>query len=194
MKSIIGAVIAAGMSLTHAIAVQAATSKPMGKYVFTLTETCEAKFGATTSNYLTDADLNTAPDPDTLNTVSDSAVKAVSSIGNGHIGIGVGSITFKPASKFDLKFTNISGGALRILLDGVPGGVNVTSQQVTITDGTFAVSAAGLKLTLPNNTIWNFTAAYGELDADKVPISVHLARKMSSGETGNCVQAMTVTR
>jgi hypothetical protein len=202
MKLTMGMLTAAIVVIGHASDADAAKAKlkPNGKYAFTITETCEAKFGYAVSNYVTEVDLNTSVDPPTLGTVSASAMKTVNSTGNGHIGAGVGYIDFKASSNtegtFDMSVTDISGGALRIVRGEAgsgPPGINVGKNKLSF-HGTYKSSSSAMTLTLPDNSTMDFTAVYGELDSAGVPSSVHLVRKKLGTETGNCVQAITATK
>src|SRR3954470_12116702 len=135
MKLTIGAALAAGLLLVGQTGnADAVTVKPSGKYAFTTIDSCEAKFTFKFGSYKTAS-----------NTI-DNAVREINSVVNGHIGTGVGTITFKPTSPtggtFSMDLTDIGGGALRINAGGTnvsvkpqsfTGSYSYTSNMVTIT-------------------------------------------------------------
>jgi hypothetical protein len=171
--SVIGAVT---LTVTAAAAVPV---KPSGKYVFTSTESCEAKFVFTTRTYTTP-------------TGTDTGVKIINSVINGSIGATVGIVSLTPTSasggNFAIKQTDVNGGSLRINNGGF--NVQVTSGSTT---GTYTFSANSISFVLPDETA-TFTFAYGQLPASGIPTSIHLVRKHASGETANCVESMILTK
>jgi hypothetical protein len=176
-----------GMLLVGAIALcgltggaEAATFKPSGRYAFTAVESCEAKFGFTTESVRL------------ANGKTDTGVRMINSQHNGHIGSGIGYITFKPTSAsagtYTLSITNIHGGALRVN----NGGVDVKTD-VQSFGGTYSFTATTFTFnSTPNGTLI-YRMAYGALNSVGLPSSVHFVRQDSSGETTNCVQAITAT-
>jgi hypothetical protein len=181
MKVTIGLLTAAMLVGQVGIA-GAAAVKPNGKYAFTAVDTCEAQFNFTFGQYMTGTNT------------TDNAVKVINSVANGHIGTGVGYITFNPSSgsggTFKFNITNIHGGALRINDDQ---GVDVVSESQSFS-GTYTHTASSMTLTPSVGSPLTFTMVYSGLNSNNVPASVHLARQDSSGETNNCVQAITATK
>lgn len=188
MKPTIAAGLAAGaLLLIQASSANAVPVKPSGTYAFTMTDSCEAKFTFAFKSYVTTTNPTTK---------TDNAVRTINSVANGHIGTSVGTITFTPKStsggNFSVKVTDVSGGALRIN----NGGIDVTVAPTETFSGTYTFTATSLTLTPPPevDAPLTFIMAYGTLPASGIPTSVHLVRKESSGETPNCVQAITATR
>jgi hypothetical protein len=182
MKRTIGLLLGGLLLLGHAGTADAAAAKPKGKYAFTTVDSCEAKFTFTFKSYVT------AAGP------TDNAVRTINSVANGHIGVGVGYITFTPTSAsggtFTMSLTDIGGGALRIN----NGGVDVTTKPQSFT-GNYSFTATTFTLTPSVGNALTFTMAYGEPDpTTNITKSVHLIRQDSSGETANCVMAITATK
>lgn len=169
----------------------AVTVKPIGKYAVTVVESCEAKIGFANGTYLTNAtDLNVSHDPPVLDKVATGALKSVNAVVGGHLGSGVGYITFNSNHTYTLTLTNVGGMALRVVLP--QQGPNFAKQAVTYS-GAFSFSSTGmtLKAGAVNMSFW---ATYGELDTKGRPSSVHLVRQFVGTQTSNCVQAITATR
>lgn len=162
-------------------AADAATLRPNGKYAFTQTEQCEAKFTFAFGRYLTST------------STSSNAVRIINSVGNGSIGASVGYITFTPTTSsggnFSMSLTDVDGGALRIN----NGGVNVTTK-LQGASGAYTFATSSLTLTPKGQSAMTFTMVYGALNAAGAPASVHLVRQSASGETANCVQEITATK
>jgi hypothetical protein len=119
MRTVVGLLACTMLWAGAAGTAGAATFRPAGKYVFTSLESCEAKFTFAFGAYKTGTNTTT------------NAVRTINSAANGHIGSGVGYITFTPTTAtggtFTVSLTDISGGALRISLVGTnTGGINVT--------------------------------------------------------------------
>jgi hypothetical protein len=176
-RSLAYAFVIATLGLTATAA--AAPVKPSGKYVFTSTDSCEAKFTFSTRTYTTPSG-------------SDIGVKMINSVNNGNIGATVGTVSLAPTSasggNFSITQTDVNGGALRINTGGF--NVQVTSGSTT---GTYTFSANSISFVLPDETA-TFTFAYGQLPASGIPTSIHLVRKHASGETANCVESLILTR
>jgi len=182
MKLTLGFLVGVLLLLGHAGTADAAPVKPKGKYAFTSVDSCEAKFTFAFGSYKTAANG------------TDNAVRVINSVANGHIGSGVGYITFTPTSAsggtFTVSLTDIGGGALRIN----NGGVNVTTKPQTF-NGSYSFTATTFTLTPTGGSAMTYVMAYGVADpATGATNSVHLVRQDSSGETTNCVQAITATR
>jgi hypothetical protein len=191
MKFIAGASLSLAALLAAAPSAGAVTVKPIGKYAVTVVESCEAKIGFANGTYLTNAtDLNASTDPPKLDKVAEGALKSVNAVGGGHLGSGVGYITFNANHTYVLTLTNIGGMALRVVLP--QQGPNFAKKTVTYS-GPFTFSSSGMNL--KNGAVnMSFWASYGELDATGRPNSVHLVRQFIGTETSNCVQAVTATR
>jgi hypothetical protein len=181
MKITIVCLAAAALLAGQVASADAATVKPNGKYAFSTVDTCEANFTFAVASYLTGPNS------------ASNAVRSINSVANGHIGTGVGYITFNPSSAsggtFNLNLTNIHGGALRIK----NGGVNVVTETQNLS-GNYSFTASSMTFSPSTGSPLTFIMAYGSLNASGVPSSVHLARQDSSGETNNCVQSITATK
>ena len=181
MRAIVGLLGAVLLLLDATGTASAAALRPSGKYAFTSSDSCEAKFTFAFGSYKT------------ASGTTNNAVRVINSVANGHIGSGVGYITFTPTSasggNFTMSLTNIHGGALRIN----NGGVDVATETQTAS-GTYTFTATTFTLTPASQPVMTFAMTHGALNANGAPSSVHLARQDSSGETNNCVQAITATR
>ncbi|MGB7260029.1 MAG: hypothetical protein WBD48_18310, partial [Pseudolabrys sp.] len=183
MKAI-GLVVTAMLLVSHVGTADAVSVKPSGKYAFTSIDSCEAKFTFAFGSY------KTAAGPST------NAVRVINSVANGHIGSGVGYITFTPKTaaggNVTMTLTEIGGGALRIN----NGGVNVTTKPESFS-GTYSFTTTSFTFTPTGGSAMTYTMVYGALNASGVPSSLHLVRQDSSGEPGdpnNCVETITATR
>jgi hypothetical protein len=181
MRKILGLLACTVLLVSTAGTASAVALRPSGKYAFTSIESCEAKFTFSTSTYKTPANG------------TDTAVRIINSVGDGHIGSGVGYITFTPTTatggNFSFDLTDISGGALRIN----SGGVNVKTKTQTAS-GSYTFTATTFTLSPTGKAVMTFTMAHGALNASGAPTSVHLVRQDSNGDSNNCVQALTATK
>jgi hypothetical protein len=181
MRRMVGLLACTVVLVSVAGTAGAVTLRPSGKYAFTSVDSCEAKFTFAFGQYKTGAGTTT------------NAVRVINSVANGHIGSGVGYITFAPNSptggKFSLSLTNVHGGALRIN----NGGVNVKTEPQTAT-GSYSFTATTFTLSPTGESVMTFAMAHGALNATGAPSNVQLVRQDSSGETNNCVQAITAAR
>jgi hypothetical protein len=186
MKLLAGLLVCAVSLVGAAGTAGAVTIKPSGKYAFTSTDSCEAKFTFSFKAYLT----STNP-PHT-----DNAVRTINSVVDGNIGAGIGSINFVPKTasggNFSITITNIGGGSLRIN----NGGFDVSVSAPETFNGTYTYTANSLTLTPPPavDSPATFVMAYGQLPASGIPTSIHLVRKHSSEETNNCVESFIITK
>jgi len=187
-RSIAAALAAVMLVLSQMAIANAAALRPSGKYAFTSADSCEAKFTFTFKSYVT----STNP-----TTTTDNAVRAINSVANGHIGSGIGYLTFTPTSltggNFSVSLTDVGGGALRINA----GGTNVTTKPKSLA-GSYSFTATTFTLTPTGQSAMVFAAAYGALNGTGAPSSVHLVRQdTGGGETGdpnNCIQSITASR
>jgi hypothetical protein len=180
------AVAATLLMLGRAGTADAASAKPKVKYAFTTIYTCEAQFAFTTQSVRL------------ANNKTDTGVRIIESQHNGHIGSGVGYITFTPKSasggNYDMSLTDIGGGALRIVADGKPQGINVSTKPQS-SSGTYSFTATTFTINPQGGDPMTFTMAYGEPDPSTgITKSVHLVRQDSNSETNNCVMAITATK
>jgi hypothetical protein len=181
MRALLGLLASIILLVSAAGTAGAAALRPAGKYAFTSFDSCEAKFTFTFGSYRT------------AGGTTDNAVRVINSVVDGDIGNGVGYITFTPTSatggNFSYTATDVHGGALRIN----NGGVNVKTETQTAS-GSYTFTATTFTLSPTGESVKTFAMAYGALNANGAPSSVHLVRKDSSGETNNCVQGITATR
>lgn len=167
--------------LSLAGSADAASLRPAGKYAFTAIESCEAKFGFTTESVRL------------ANGKTDTAVRIINSQHNGHIGSGSGYISFTPKSAtggtFTFSMIDVGGGALRVN----NGGTDVTVKAESAS-GNYSFTGTTMVLTPSSGPTMSFRMVFGALSSSGAPNSVHLVRKSSSGETGNCTQSIIATK